>query len=392
MKGRLVLAVAAVGSLAVAGCGSSTSSSSSSSSSAGAGGSSSASTTSCTASVGFEGPITGPAAPVGGDQLHFAQLAVLTDNAANKTKITLIQGDTQLTPSIAVTVTQQFISNNSIVAVVGPAGSQEVKAVGPAMGQAGMAFISGSATNPTLTTGSNPTFFRVVSKDSVQGPQDANYIVSHLHPKAIMIVDDQEVYSTGLVSSMIPVFQQAGIKVDHESVSQKVTDFSSLVAKITPDMTVVVLPWQLAVNAQQFGRDMQQQHKTAVIFGTDGLFDPKNFTIPGSYVSTFGPDITSIPADAAIAAAATAKWGAFSTFGPPTYAATHVIDEAIASVCKSGQTPSRSNVLAAIKTTNEATTILGQPISFDASGDMVNAKFFLFKINSSGKYQLIPSS
>jgi branched-chain amino acid transport system substrate-binding protein len=338
------------------------------------------------------GPITGPAASVGGDQLHFAQLAVQMDNAANKTQITLVQGDTQLNPAQATTVSQQFISNGSIIAVVGPAGSQEVKAVGPAMGRAGLAFISGSATNPTLTTGANPTFFRVVSKDSVQGPQDANYIVNTLHPKALMIVDDQEVYSTGLVSSMIPVFQQAGIKVDHESVSQKVTDFSSLVAKITPETTVVVLPWQLAVNAQQFGRDMQQQHKTAVIFGTDGLFDPKNFTIPGSYVSTFGPDITSIPADAAIAAAATAKWGAFSTFGPPTYAATHVIDEAIASVCKSGQTPSRANVLAAIKTTNEATTILGQPITFDANGDMVNAKFFLFKINSSGKYQLIPSS
>jgi branched-chain amino acid transport system substrate-binding protein len=392
MKGRLVLAAAAVGSLAVAGCGSSSTSSTSSSSSSTAGAGGSASTKSCVASIGFEGPITGPAAPVGGDQLHFAELAVSTDNAANNTKITLIQGDTQLQPAQATTVSQQFISNNSIVAVVGPAGSQEVKAVGPAMGRAGLAFISGSATNPTLTTGPNPTFFRVVSKDSVQGPQDANYIVKTLHPKAIMIVDDQEVYSTGLVSSMIPVFQQAGIKVDHESVSQKVTDFSSLVAKVTPDTTVVVLPWQLAVNAQQFGRNLQQQHKSAVIFGTDGLFDPKSFTISGSYVSTFGPDITGIPADAAIVAAATSKWGSFSTFGPPTYAATHVIDEAIASVCKSGQTPSRSNVLAAIKQTNEATTILGQPISFDAHGDMVNAKFFLFKINSSGKYQLIPSS
>ena len=69
-----------------------------------------------------------------------------------------------------------------------------------------------------------------------------------------------------------------------------------------------------------------------------------------------------------------------------------MIDEAISSVCKAGQTPGRANVLAAIKSTNEATTILGQPISFDAHGDMVNAKFFLFKINSSGKYQLIPSS
>ena len=217
MKGRLVLVAAAVGSLAVAGCSSSTSSSSSSASSSASGGASAA-TQSCVASVGFEGPITGPAAPVGGDQLHFAQLAVLRDNLANKTKITLVQGDTQLNPAQATTVSQQFLSNNSIVAVVGPAGSQEVKAVGPAMGRAGLAFISGSATNPVLTTGPNPTFFRVVSKDSVQGPQDANYIVSHLHPKALMIVDDQEVYSTGLVSSMIPVFQQAGIKVDHESV------------------------------------------------------------------------------------------------------------------------------------------------------------------------------
>ncbi|HEV2937405.1 MAG TPA: branched-chain amino acid ABC transporter substrate-binding protein [Streptosporangiaceae bacterium] len=389
MKGRLIIAVAALGSLAVAGCASS--SSGSSTSSAGGGGSSSAAATACNTSIGFMGPITGPAAPVGGDQLHFAELAVQTDNAANHTNIKLVQGDTQLNPAQATTVSQEFISNTSIVGVIGPAGSQEVKAVGPAMGRAGLTFISGSATNPTLTTGPNPTFFRVVSKDSVQGPQDANYIINNLHPKAIMIVDDQEVYSTGLVSSMIPVFQQAGIKVDHESVSQKTTDFSALVAKVTSQTSVVVLPWQLAVNAQQFGRDLQQQHKSAVIFGTDGLFDPKSFTISGSYVSTFGPDITGIPADAAIVAEATSKYGAFSTFGPPTFAATHVMDEAISSVCKAGQTPSRSNVLAAVKSTNEATSILGQPITFDANGDMVNAKFFLFKIDSAGKYHLIPS-
>jgi branched-chain amino acid transport system substrate-binding protein len=388
MKGRLVLAMAAVGSLAVAGC------SSSSSSSAAGGGSTggAASTKSCVASIGFEGPITGPVAPLGTEQLHFAQLAVATDNLANKTKIKLVQGDTQLQPAQATTVTQQFISNSSIVAVVGPAGSQEVVAIGGPMARAGMAFISGSATNTTLTAGKYPTFFRAVSNDSVQGPQDANYIVKTLKPKAIMIVDDQESYSTGLVSTMTPIFQAAGIKVDHESVSQKLTDFSSLVAKVTPDTSVVVLPWQVAANAQQFGRNLAQQHKKAVIFGTDGLFSPGTFTINGSYVSAFGPDITAMPADAAIARAATQKFGSFGTFGPPVYAATHVIDEAIASVCKSGQTPSRSNVLAAIKKTNEPSSILGQPISFDSHGDLNGGKFFLFKIDSSGKYKLIPSS
>ena len=389
MKGRLVLAMAAVGSLAVAGC------SSSSSSSAAGGGSASAtgaSTKSCTASIGFEGPITGPVAPLGTEQLHFAQLAVAKDNAANKTKISIVQGDTQLNPAQATTVTQQFISNSSILAVVGPAGSQEVIAIGSPMARANMAFITGSATAVALTTGKYPTFFRVVSKDSVQGPQDANYIVNTLKPKAIMIVDDQEAYSTGLVSAMTPIFQKAGIKVDHESVSQKLTDFSSLVAKVTPDTSVVVLPWQVAANAQQFGRNLAQQHKKAVIFGTDGLFSPGTFTINGSYVSSFGPDITAIAADSAIAQAAKAKYGAFGTFGPPVFAATHVVDEAIASVCKSGQTPSRANVLAAIKTTNEPTSILGQPISFDSHGDLNGGKFFLFKIDSAGKYQLIPSS
>jgi branched-chain amino acid transport system substrate-binding protein len=382
MRRNVIIATAALGALVVAGCSSGGSSSSSSS----------AATKSCVATIGMEGPLTGPVAFLGQEQLHFAQVALIKDNLANHTKITMVQGDTQLNPAQATTVTQQFTSNPKIVAVVGPAGSQEVEAVGPLFARAGMAFISGSATAVALTTGKYPTFFRTVSNDGVQGPQDANYIVKNLHPKALMIVDDQEAYSTGLVSAMLPVFKAAGIKVDHESVSQKVTDFSSLVAKVTPATTVVVLPWQIAANAQQFGRNLAQQHKKALIFGTDGLYDTKSFTIPGSYVSSFGPDITSIPADAAIAATLQAKFGsAHGTFGPPVYAATHVIDQAIAAVCKSGQTPSRANVLAQIKKTSEPATILGQPIKFDSNGALVNGKFFLSKIDSSGKYNLIPS-
>jgi branched-chain amino acid transport system substrate-binding protein len=389
VKGRIIIAAIVAGALGVAGCGSS-SSSSSSSSSAASGGSSSAGK--CSVSIGFEGPITGQVAQLGGEQLHFAQLAVAADNAANGTNISIVQGDTQLMPAQATTVTQQFISNSKILAVVGPAGSQEVLAVGPLFGRAGMGFITGSATNTTLTSGRNPTFFRVVSKDSVQGPEDAHYLINHLHPKAVMIVDDQEAYSTGLVSSMTPIFKSAGIAVDHESVSQKLTDFSSLVAKVTPQTSVVVLPWQVSANGQQFGKNLAEQHKKAVIAGTDGLYSPSQFTIAGSYVSSFGPDITAIPSDASIAQTAKSKYGSFGTFGPPVYAATHVVDQAISSVCKAGQTPSRSNVLAAIKTTNEPTSILGQPIKFDSHGDLIGAKWFLFKINKQGKYTLVTNS
>jgi branched-chain amino acid transport system substrate-binding protein len=387
VKGRNAVAAMAVAGLFIAGCGSSSSSSTTSAASSAASGS----TNNCTATVGIEAPLTGDVAVLGQEQLAFAKLAVENDNKANGTNITLAQGDTQLMPAQATTVTQQFISNSKIVAVVGPAGSQEVLAVGPLMGRAGLAFVSGSATNTTLTDGRNPTFFRVVSRDDKQGPEDANYIVKNLKPKALMIVDDQEAYSTGLVSSMIPVFKAAGISVDHESVSQKVTDFSSLVAKVNPNTTVVVLPWQVAANGEQFGKNLAEQKKMATIFGTDGM-QSSSFTIPGSYVSAFGPDINSIPSDASLAAQAKAAYPKYGTFGPPVYAATHVVDEAISSVCKSGQTPSRSNVLAAIKKTNEASSILGQPIQFDNHGDLVGAKWFLFKISPQGKYVLVTNS
>jgi branched-chain amino acid transport system substrate-binding protein len=398
MKVRVTLVAAALTALVAAGCGSSNSSSSSSSGSSSAAAaatsasSSGSSGSKCTASIGIEAPLTGQVAVLGQEQLAFAQLAVAADNTANGTDISLVQGDTQLMPAQATTVTQQFVSNTKIVGVIGPAGSQEVEAVGPLFGRGGLAFITGSATNSALTTsGKNPTFFRVVSRDDVQGPQDAHYIVNHMHPKSLMIVDDQEAYSTGLVAAMLPVFKAAGIKVDHESVSQKVTDFSSLVAKVTSSTSVVVLPWQVAANGQQFGKNLAEQHKSAVIFGTDGLFSPSSFTINGAYVSSFGPDINYIPADKAIAAQAKAKFPKYGTFGPPIYAATHVMDEAIASACKSG-TPSRASVLAAVKTTDEPTSILGQAIKFTSHGDLVGGKFFLFKINSAGKYQLIPST
>ena len=265
-----------------------------------------------------------------------------------------------------------------------------------------MAFISGSATLPALTTsGKNPTFFRVVPNDNVQGPQDANYIINHLHPKAVLIIDDDEAYSQGLVKVMTPILTKAGITVNHQTYNGTDTGatlanaLSSLVtSKLNPSETVTVLPWQTAANAQQFGLDAQQQHKTTTLFGTDGTDSASQFKIPGTYVSNFGPDIStsSNPIDKAIVTGV-AQYGPYGSFGVPTYAATDVAMKAIASVCKAGQTPSRSNVLAAIRKTNipVADNPMGVTIAFQPDGDLAGAPGYLFHINSAGKYISIPN-
>ena len=401
MKVRVTLVAAALTALVAAGCGSSSSSSSSSatSSAAAAGSSSGSASKSCKASIAIEGPFTGPVAQVGLEQLHFAQLAVQMDNKANGTDVTMAQDDTQLTPSIATTKTQSIIATPA-VAVVGPAGSQEVEAVGPLFARAGLALISGSATLPALAGGANSTFFRVVPDDNVQAPQDANYIVKHLHPKGVLIVDDDEAYSQGITKVMIPILEKAGIKVDHETINGTDTGatlsnaLSSLVtSKLNSNVQVAMLPWQAAANAQQFGLDAQQAHKKVILFGTDGTNSPSQFHIPGTYISTFGPDIASSsnPTDKALVKGV-AKYGPYGAFGVPTYAATDVVMHAIASVCKSGDTPSRSNVLAAIKKTNipASQNILGVPIAFTSTGNLTGSPGYLFHVNSQGKYIEIP--
>lgn len=398
MKGRLSVAALALVALAAAGCGSSSSSSSKSTGTAVA--SSGAKNGKCTASIAIEGPFTGPVAQVGLEQLHFAQLAVADDNKANGTNVTMAQDDTQLTPSLAVSKGESIIASNA-VAVVGPAGSQEVEAVGPLFGKAGIAFVSGSATLPALaTSGKNATFFRVVPDDDIQGPQDANYIVNHLKPKAVLIIDDDEAYSQGLVKVMVPILQKAGISVNHQTYNGTATGatlsgaLSSLVtSQLKPDDGVTVLPWQTAANAQQFGLDAKQQGKKTILFGTDGTNSPKQFTIPGTYVSNFGPDIANSTSalDKSIVSGV-AAYGPYGSFGLPTYAATDVVMRAISSVCKSGQTPSRANVLATIKKTNipGTQTPLGNVIAFQSDGNLVDHPGYLFHINSAGQYVEIP--
>jgi branched-chain amino acid transport system substrate-binding protein len=352
----------------------------------------------CSASIAIEAPTTGPAPALGQEQYHFAQFAVAHFNSVLHLHVSAALSDTELTPSVAHTKTEAVIASHA-VASVGPAGSQEVEAVGPLFARAGMAFVSGSATLPKLTTdGLNPTFFRVVPNDNVQGPQDANFAINKLHVKHVYLVDDEEAYSQGLASVMTPILQSHGVTVTRNSYNGQDTgatlsnDISALVTKMPSNATVTFLPWQSAENAQLFGKAVQQQGKHTTLFGTDGTDAPGVFTIPGTYVSNFGPDISHSKSalDKAIVNGVK-KYGPYGSFGVPTYEAVHVVMKAISNVCASGKTPSRSNVLAQVKKAYIAAnqSALGIPISFTKHGDLSGQHGFLFHVSNSGSYNEI---
>src|SRR5918993_1366890 len=286
--------------------------------------------------IGFQGPITGDAAFIGKEQLGFAQYAIKKLGGGT---IKLSQQDTQLDPAQASTTGTKLHANADVLAVVGPAGSQEVLAVAPIYKKA----------------------------------QD------------VFIVDDQTAYSRPLANGVQANLKAAGIKVTRNSVNQKVTDFSALVSKIGDGVDIVYLPWQIAANAQIFGQQMKEQGKSAVIVGSDGL-DSGDFKIQGSYVVAFAPDIRGIPGNAAFIRGYGKKF--VSNFGPPTYVATQAAIAAIKKACADGNA-TRSEVQAALRTTFIPKTVLGGNLQFTARGDVKGAKFYVFKLGSGGKKTLV---
>jgi branched-chain amino acid transport system substrate-binding protein len=285
-------------------------------------------------------------------------------------------------------VAAQFIDNADILGVVGPAGSDQVDAAGAVFeaGDPSLAFISPSSTRVGIAAQYNG-MFRTVPTDDDQGPTTAAFLIDSGAAK-VFVIDDQSSYSTGLAEATTAALTDGGVEITSESVSQDVTDFSALVATIPDDTDWVYLPWQVAANGQILGNQMAEQGKDIPIFGSDGM-DSADFTIAGSVVAGFAPDIAGVPESAALLEGFLAEYPETNTFGPPTFAAVMVELEAIDAVCLSGEEPTRENVLAAIKGTDQAASILGQPISFTEDGDLVGGKFFIFEIQDDGTKVLL---
>jgi branched-chain amino acid transport system substrate-binding protein len=354
-----------------------------------AGARSAAEATPCSGSIGVMAGFTGPRASIGQEVLHWAKFAVSQFNAQNGTQLKLVEGDIQVDPALAGTVGQQFVSDSSILGVVGPDASSAVVVAGPIFKKADMPFISGSATRVSLTDGTYPTFFRDVPNDNVQAPTDASFMIDKLKARNVVLIDNQTDYSLGLNSAVAKILEAHGVKVERLSTTAMQADFSSLIPKIGPDVSVVFMPLEVPADGQIFAQQLAAQGSHATVFGSDSMFSPTDFHPNGGYVSSFAPDIHQIPADAALVKAYEKQYGKFVTpFGPPVYEAANALLRAIKAACAKG-TPTRASVLAQVRRTDIPNSILGGPLTFKHNGEPADATFYVYKIQSNGSYQLV---
>jgi len=347
-------------------------------------------------------PVTGGAGFLGAEQGSWAKYAVKTLAPKLGLKVKFVLGDTPVEqgPAPAQALAQKYVGDKSVVILLGPSTSGAVVASTKTYFQAGLAHVSPSATHTDLTIGTaadplqgTPAFFRDVPGDYIQGPADANYMIKTLHVKKVVLLDFQEPYSVGLSNVVEATLKKAGVSTTHLSAPNTTTDYSAYVTKVPSDADIVFFPTQKPGDAQTFAQQLIEQGKKAHVFGGDGSNDASQFKVPGSYLSNFAPDITGIPADAAIVAG----WKkdnpgkAVGSFGPPSYGAAQIALNAIKLACVQGHgTITRKLVFQNVKKVKIKNWILGGSFKFSTkTNDPLNAKFYIFKIQPNGSYKLV---
>jgi len=338
-------------------------------------------------SLGFLGPLTGPAGFLGQEQISWLKFGVQKYNKENGTRFALVEGDTQLKAPVALTVGRKLASNSKVLAVIGGSESQAVRVTGNLFERTSLANVSGSATAVDLTKG-RPyrSFFRVVPNDGVQGPQILNFVSTNLKAKNVVVIDSQDDYSLPLASAITRGLRAKGVTVSRESVSADDTDFSSIVANVGSNVNVVVFATQVATAANTLSNQLREQGKRATVFGTDGAYSPSQFKPRNGHVSIFAPDLHFDPKAAKIIGEYRkfVKKDTSGAFGPATYQAGWVAMSAIRKACADG----RTNRVEVTKLVRSSTTpsIIGAPTRFDAKGDLRGGgQFTIYRITN-GKY------
>ena len=184
-------------------------------------------------SVYFQGALSGPNVAL---VIHAFQAAELRFEELNgedsfPAEVTLEQADTQGDPELAPPVVETVVGDPNTVAVVGPGFSGESAASGDTYNEAGIPFVSPSATNPDLSANGWDYWYRAVANDTDQGTPLAQFIAQDA--SSVFIVQDESEYGLGLAEVVQEVLEEEGVEVaGFEGAETGTQDFSSVITDI----------------------------------------------------------------------------------------------------------------------------------------------------------------
>lgn len=185
--------------------------------------------------VHFQGALTGDYNYLVVPAFQGAQLRADEFNAEAgfPATITLVQGDTQGDPANAPPVVDAVVSDADAVAVIGPAFSGESEASGDTYNEAGIPFVTPSATNPGLAEKGWDYWYRGVANDAGQGALAGRYLDEILGVSNVFVSHDKGTYGQGLAEVVRTTLEDADVGVaGFEGIQSGSSDFSAFISTV----------------------------------------------------------------------------------------------------------------------------------------------------------------
>lgn len=248
--------------------------------------------------IGWIGSLTGDQAVWGTCESNTIKMLIEQVNADGGILGKQVEGvyyDTKGDAAEAVNAVKRLISQDKVVAILGPNASGQALAISSVLDQYKVSDIATVATNPKVTVNDDGTVknynFRVCFIDPYQGAVAAGYAYDKLGLKnAAILYDVASDYSQGFTEFFEKTFTEKGGKiVAKEGFKEGDVDFRPQLSKIkeaNPD--VILMPYyykEVALSANQ-ARDLGI---TATLMGGDGwpsdqLMTMAKDAIEGSYI------------------------------------------------------------------------------------------------------------
>jgi branched-chain amino acid transport system substrate-binding protein len=238
---------------------------------------------------------SGTDASLGIDSRNGAEVAI--DDSGGKILGHNIQFDGQnggCNPTDGLAAGTLLAADTSIVAIVGSSCSSEAIAAMPLISQAGMAMVSPSNTNSTLTEAGNPNnhpgYLRVSWSDKTQGSAAAQFAWSYLGLTKAATISDGSWYSNYLQQAFVSKFVALGGTVtSQESITPGQTDMSTVLTSIAAGSSDMIY---MPVWLPEAGYLIVQARdttglETTHLMGSDTLYTPNIVTAAGSDVEGF---------------------------------------------------------------------------------------------------------
>ncbi len=240
--------------------------------------------------IGINMELSGDVASYGQSTVNGIELAIDEINAAggiNGQTVELVKYDNKSDAAEATTLATKLMTQDKVVAILGPATSGAFKAEIPVANDNKVPVISGSATADDVTvdaSGVKEYAFRICYNDSYQGTAMANFALNNLSAKNVVIIKDSSSdYGKGLAESFKKTYTaNGGTIVTEEAYVKGDTDFNAILTKIKDmDFDAIFIPGYY----NEAGLIIKQARVLGVtvpILGADGFDSPSLLELAGA--------------------------------------------------------------------------------------------------------------